>query len=101
MSCFISDSPLCFNCKALHPIFNQLAEHYKDNADIVIAKTDAVENEYPQFKFKRYPGIIFFPKDGKPVSSFVIHTIFVWVKLFFTESVPMVDCSYIAPWFKS
>ena len=68
-----SVSPLCFNCKALHPIFDQLAEHYKDNSDIVIAKTNALENEYPQFTFNRYPGIIYFPKGDKPVSSFMVY----------------------------
>jgi hypothetical protein len=52
----------------LDSIFEELAEHYKDNPDIVIAKTNAGLNEYPNFRAKEYPLIYYFPKDGKPVS---------------------------------
>ena len=64
-------SPLCYNCKALLPKYEELAKLLKkDNPKLILAKIDAIENEVESIQTSGYPKIKFFPgnkKDKSPI----------------------------------
>jgi len=56
-------APWCGHCKALAPIYEELGQHYKDNAEIMIAKMDATKNEVSLVDVSGFPTIYLFRKD--------------------------------------
>jgi len=58
-------APWCGHCKALAPVWDQLAEDVKDIEDLVIAKFDATMNEVAGLEVRGYPTLKFYPKDNK------------------------------------
>lgn len=37
------------------PVFEKLAEEFKDSSEVLIAKVDAVANEFEDFPVNRFP----------------------------------------------
>ena len=59
-------APWCGHCKALAPIYSELASKLSSVKDLVIAKIDATENDTPDnFEFKGFPTILFSPRGDK------------------------------------
>jgi len=63
-------APWCGHCKKLAPVWESLAEHYKDNKDMIVGKFDATENEADGLEIRGYPTLIFYPKDNKEGVSY-------------------------------
>ena len=58
-------APWCGHCKKLAPVWEKLAEEFKDNADLLIAKFDATANEVEGLEIRGYPTLKFYPKGGR------------------------------------
>lgn len=58
-------APWCGHCKKLAPIWDELAEHYKDVTGLTIAKMDATANEVDGVEIRGYPTLKFYPKGAK------------------------------------
>jgi protein disulfide-isomerase A1 len=60
-------APWCGHCKQLAPKYEELAERFADEDQVLIAKMDATENEvdHPGVDVKGFPTILFFPAGDK------------------------------------
>lgn len=58
-------APWCGHCKKLAPVWEELAEGYKDEPNLVIAKFDSTANEAEGVEVRGYPTLIFYPKNNK------------------------------------
>ena len=64
-------SPLCYNCKALLPKYEEVAKRLKDkNKNLLLTKINAIENEIESIDDYGFPKIKFYPgnkKDKPPI----------------------------------
>jgi protein disulfide-isomerase A1 len=63
-------APWCGHCKALAPIWDQLADQFKNREDLVIAKMDATLNEVEGIRVTGFPTLKWFPKDSDEVIDY-------------------------------
>jgi protein disulfide-isomerase A1 len=57
-------APWCGHCKALAPIWDQLAEKFADAEDVMIAKMDSTGNEVEGIKVEGFPTLKYFKKEN-------------------------------------
>jgi protein disulfide-isomerase A1 len=63
-------APWCGHCKQLVPIYEKVAEHFKENEDIVIAKMDSTANELETIKITSFPTIKLFKKESNEIVEY-------------------------------
>ena len=61
------DAPWCGHCKQLAPIWEELAEHFQEDKDVVIAKMDSTKNEVENISVQGFPTLKFFRKETNEV----------------------------------
>lgn len=58
-------APWCGHCKKLAPIWDELADAFAGEPNVVIGKFDATLNEADGVEIQGYPTLMFYPKDNK------------------------------------
>lgn len=55
-------APWCGHCKSLAPVWDKLGEHFADNDDVLIMKSDSTANEFDGIEVQGFPTLKFIPK---------------------------------------
>lgn len=62
-------APWCGHCKKLAPIWDELATHYADREDVVIAKMDYTVNEHKELAITGFPTLLWYGKGEDTASE--------------------------------
>lgn len=65
-------APWCGYCKTLQPVYEKLAESYKDTPNVLIAEIDATMNEVDGMEIHGFPTIYFYPA-GKDANKGILY----------------------------
>ncbi|KAJ8969711.1 hypothetical protein NQ314_001625 [Rhamnusium bicolor] len=63
-------APWCGHCKRLAPIYDKVAQHFKENENVVIAKIDSTVNELEHIKVTSFPTIKLYTKGENQVIEY-------------------------------
>ncbi|XP_028395410.1 protein disulfide-isomerase 2-like [Dendronephthya gigantea] len=63
-------APWCAHCKELAPVWDELAEKFKKDKSLVIAKIDATKNEIDNVEVRGLPTLKWFPKNSGEVVDY-------------------------------
>lgn len=66
----MAHAPWCGHCKSLMPVFEELAEHFEDDENVIIAKMDSTKNEVVEFSVQGFPTLKFFPSGSSEVVDY-------------------------------
>lgn len=66
----MAHAPWCGHCKSLMPIFEELADGYEDDENVIVAKMDATKNEVSHFSIQGFPTLKFFPSGSNEIISY-------------------------------
>jgi len=58
-------APWCSHCKKIEPAWEELAGHYANTDDVVIARMDATANKVKDLTLSGYPSFKFYGKNDK------------------------------------
>lgn len=78
------DAPWCGHCKQLAPIWDELAEHFSPDEDVVIAKMDSTKNEVDGIQVTGFPTLKLFTKETNEVRDKSVMSI----------CIPMTSCGW-------
>ena len=70
-------APWCGHCKALEPLYRELALRFESTPNITIAKLDGTLNEVPGLEYDGYPALFLYTASNRRISvgEDVEHTI--------------------------
>ena len=83
-----ADAPWCGHCKQLAPIWDELAEHFASDDDVVIAKMDATKNEVDGVQVTGFPTLKLCMKETNEVSDETVMS-------FYIPTTSSFGCSYV------
>jgi len=63
-------APWCGHCKKLAPEYEKVAEHYKDDDKVIIAKMDSTANEVASVQVSGFPTLKFFAAGSSEPAEF-------------------------------
>lgn len=63
-------APWCGHCKKLSPIYDELAEAFKDNEKIVVAKIDSTANELEHTQIQSFPTLKLYKAESNEVVEY-------------------------------
>lgn len=58
-------APWCSHCVKLHPTYEQIAQYFKYDSNLIIARFDATKNDVIGDWLRSYPTLLFYPLGNK------------------------------------
>lgn len=65
----VADAPWCGHCKQLAPIWDELAQHFESDENVIVAKMDATKNEVDGVQVSGFPTLKLFRKETNEVGG--------------------------------
>ena len=58
------------HCKKLKPIWEELADEFKDKKDFLMAMVDGTANDFEEFELGMFPTLQFYKKDTNEMQNY-------------------------------
>lgn len=62
-------APWCSHCVKLHPTYEQIAQYFKFDTELIIARFDATKNDVVGDWLRAYPTLMFYPQGVGKLSE--------------------------------